>query len=171
MVGRMSPETAPFTPETALLRVIHCLDRAFDQSPRTRSFTRALAAVRAIEPSELLGRAAHRTLTEIDGIGDTTAAIITDALEGRVPSYLTKLERDTAPTMSDGAAVVRGALRGDLHAHSYWRVGFTLLRDLIIRSRLFSVRFARRQDQSYFTESTQGVCREVDDVSCSAAVD
>ncbi|MGD9794764.1 MAG: PHP domain-containing protein [Acidimicrobiia bacterium] len=120
----MSSDTvAPYTPETALLRVIHCLDRAFDQSPRTRSFLKALAVVRSTDTAELRVRSERHTLTELDGIGDTTAAIISEAIAGAVPAYLTKLERDTAPSMSDGAAVIRDALRGDLHAHSTWSDG------------------------------------------------
>jgi putative hydrolase len=45
--------------------------------------------VRATPPDELAARAAAGTLTELDGIGATTAAVISEALAGDVPEYLT----------------------------------------------------------------------------------
>jgi putative hydrolase len=46
------------TPEQALLRVVHCLDRVHDTGFRTKAFVRALDVVRSTPPDELAQRAA-----------------------------------------------------------------------------------------------------------------
>ena len=65
---------------------------------------RALDVVRTTDPDELAARAADDTLTDLPGIGDSTARVIKEALDGRVPAYLTKLEAETRDR-----AVARGA--------------------------------------------------------------
>jgi putative hydrolase len=111
------------TPETALLRVIHCLDRSFESGFKTKAFVRALDVVRNTDPVELAERARDERLTDLDGIGDSTAAVITEALAGVVPGYVTKLERETVVPITDAGAAYREALRGDCHLHSRWSDG------------------------------------------------
>jgi putative hydrolase len=111
------------SPETALLRVIHCLDRALASPYKTRAFTRALDVVRTTDPIELAERARDQRLTDLEGIGDATAGVITEALAGVVPTYLTKIEAESQVELSDAAAPYRNALRGDCHLHSTWSDG------------------------------------------------
>jgi putative hydrolase len=111
------------TPEEALARVVHLLDRSFDQTPRAKAFSRALATVRRTDPDELAQRAASSTLTDLDGIGDSTARIITEALQGRQPAYLDKLEGTTEVPITPEGAAIRARLRGDCHCHSTWSDG------------------------------------------------
>ena len=111
------------TPEHALLRVIHCLDRALASAYKTRAFVRALEVVRETDSVELAERARDGRLTDLDGIGDSTAAVITEALAGVVPSYLEKLEAESQIELTDEGAVYRRALRGDCHMHSTWSDG------------------------------------------------
>ena len=70
------------TPVEALERVVHCLDRAHETGFKTKAFVRALEVVRATPPDELAERAAAGTLTKLDGIGDSTARLITETLRG-----------------------------------------------------------------------------------------
>jgi putative hydrolase len=49
--------------------------------------------------------------------------VITEALAGVMPSYVTKLEQTTQLKMTDDAARYRAALRGDCHLHSRWSDG------------------------------------------------
>ncbi len=49
------------TPEQALLRVIHCLDRAHESGFKAKAFTRALYVVRTTPADELAERAAAGT--------------------------------------------------------------------------------------------------------------
>ena len=110
------------TPVEALERVVHCLDRAHETGFKTKAFVRALEVVRATPPDELVERAAAGTLTKLDGIGDSTARLITEALRGDT-SYVEKIEAETAVTVTDAGARYRAALRGDCHLHSLWSDG------------------------------------------------
>jgi len=105
------------TPEQALLRVIHCLDRAHETGFKAKAFTRALDA------EELSDRAADETLTDLDGIGKSTAAVIADSLAGREPAYLAKIEAKSQVSITAEGQVYRDALRGDCHLHSTWSDG------------------------------------------------
>lgn len=110
-------------PEAALSRIVHCLDRAGEGGFRTAAFVRALDVVRTTPVDELERRAAAGTLTGLDGIGSSSAAVISEALEGREPSYLTELEERTQIPITPAGATYRDALRGDCHLHSTWSDG------------------------------------------------
>ncbi len=110
------------TPVEALERVVHCLDRAHDTGFKTKAFVRALDVVRSIPPEELAERAAAGTLTKLDGIGDSTARLITETLKGDT-SYVEKIEAETKVELTDDGARYRAALRGDCHLHSLWSDG------------------------------------------------
>jgi putative hydrolase len=110
------------TPVEALERVIHCLDRAHETGFKTKAFVRALDVVRATPPDELEARAAAGTLTDLDGIGDSTARLITGALNGDI-AYIEKMEAETQVKLTDAGARYRAALKGDCHLHSKWSDG------------------------------------------------
>ena len=110
------------TPVEALERVVHCLDRAHETGFKTKAFVRALEIVRATPPEELEARAAAGTLTDLEGIGDSTARLITETLRGDT-SYVEKIEAETGVTLTDGGARYRAALKGDCHMHSRWSDG------------------------------------------------
>lgn len=114
---------APLTPEQALLRVVHCLDRARASPYRTRAFVRALDVVRSTDAVELAERARDQRLTELEGLGDTTAGVITEALAGIVPTYLAQVEAESQVELHEAAEPYRAALRGDCHLHSTWSDG------------------------------------------------
>jgi putative hydrolase len=110
------------TPVEALERVIHCLDRAHETGFKTKAFVRALEVVRATPPDEVEARAAAGTLTDLDGIGDSTARLITGALAGDI-AYIEKMEAETQVKLTDAGARYRAALKGDCHLHSKWSDG------------------------------------------------
>ncbi len=111
------------TPVEALQRIVHCLDRAHETGFKTKAWVRALDVARTTDPAELEARAKAGTLTELPGIGDSTARVIREALEGQVPAYVTKVEAETAIKLSPEAKPYRAALRGDCHLHSTWSDG------------------------------------------------
>jgi putative hydrolase len=111
------------TPVEAMERIVHCLDRAFDRGHRAKAFIRALEVVRATPEDELRARAADDTLTDLPGIGDSTAKVIVEALAGATPSYLVNLEGETVVPLTDEGANYRAALKGDCHSHSTWSDG------------------------------------------------
>ncbi len=103
------------TPVEALERIVHCLDRAHDTSHRSRAFVRALQVVRETDPAELAERAHEGTLTELDGIGDSTAKVITEALAGEVPIVPGQARaRDLGAAHARTARSYRGAAPGRL---------------------------------------------------------
>ncbi len=55
-------------------------------------------------------------------MGDSTAAVAVQALDGAVPERLAELEAATVVPDGDGAEL-RAALRGDCHSHSTWSDG------------------------------------------------
>lgn len=110
------------TPVEALEQVVHYLDRAHDTGFKAKAFVRALDVARSVPGDELAARAAAGTLTELDGIGDSSARVIREALAGE-RDYLDTLEVKTRVPVSDAGARYRQALRGDLHLHSRWSDG------------------------------------------------
>jgi putative hydrolase len=72
------------------------------------------------------------TLTDLKGVGPTTAAVVVEAHRGQVPEYLTKLEQAYAELVppADDVAEFRAALRGDLHVHSDWSDGGSPIREM-----------------------------------------
>jgi putative hydrolase len=113
---------AVVTPVEALERVVHYLDRAHETGFKTKAFVRALDVVRSTSPDEIAERAANNTLKQLDGIGDSSARIIKEALAGDT-SYLEKLDRETKVPLTREGQVYRDALRGDCHLHSTWSDG------------------------------------------------
>ena len=111
------------TPVDALERVVHCLDRAHDSGFKTKAFVRALEVTRTLPAAELAERARADTLTDLDGIGDSSATVIQQALAGGEVAYLADLEAKTQVPITPAGAIYREALRGDLHMHSRWSDG------------------------------------------------
>jgi putative hydrolase len=87
-----------------------------------RAFARARDVVEAAGDDEIARLHAAGKLTDLAGIGPTTAKVVAEALDGGVPSYLADLEADTVLDPGDGAEL-RAALRGDCHTHSTWSDG------------------------------------------------
>jgi putative hydrolase len=109
-------------PAAALERIAYLLDRAREQPYRVRAYLRAAEIVKAIAPDELAARVDAGTLTELDGIGPKTAAIIAEVATSGSTVYLDRLEDETALTVGKGNELV-AQLRGDLHVHSLWSDG------------------------------------------------
>jgi putative hydrolase len=113
-------------PIADLRRIAFLLERAHEATYRVRAFRGAAAALAALSPGELAARAAAGTLTELPGVGNTTAACVAESLAGQEPAYLRRLESAHAPEDVDfgaAATALRQALRGDCHTHSDWSDG------------------------------------------------
>lgn len=114
--------TAPMRPADALDRIVYLLDRALAERAKVRAFLRARDVVEEVGDDEVERLHAAGKLTDLPGIGPTTARVIAEALEGEVPAYLAHLEEETAIDPGEGAEL-RAALRGDCHTHSTWSDG------------------------------------------------
>ncbi len=107
--------------DAAFERITYLLDRELAPAYRVRAFLKAQEVVAGLSDAELEERTAAGTLTDLENIGDATAAVITEAMAGQTPSYLAKLD-PTALDPGEGADL-RAALRGDCHSHSTWSDG------------------------------------------------
>ena len=97
--------------------------RAHETGFKAKAFGRALDVVRSTPPDELAERAANSTLTDLDGIGSSTATVISDALAGRESAYLAKIEAESQVSITPEGQAYRDALKGDCHLHSTWSDG------------------------------------------------
>jgi putative hydrolase len=109
-------------PVEALDRVVYLLDRVLAESQKVRAFVRARDVAAEVGEDELAERNRQGRLTDLPGIGPVTANVISEALEGKVPAYVAKLEEETVLPLGEGAEL-RAALRGDCHSHSTWSDG------------------------------------------------
>ncbi|HEY7437937.1 MAG TPA: PHP domain-containing protein [Acidimicrobiia bacterium] len=110
-------------PLAALERIAFLLEQQQAPTYKVDAFRKASGVVGEQGPDALRALAEQGRLRELPGVGDTTARVITEALEGKTPSYLERLELDSAETVDEAASEVRQWLRGDLHLHSNWSDG------------------------------------------------
>src|SRR5262245_33012019 len=106
----------------AIDRITYLMDRDLAPSQKVRAFHNAAGVIAELPPDELGQRVQAGTLEELSGIGKSTGQVIRDALQGKTPAYLTKLEESTKIEAGEGADL-RAALRGDCHTHSNWSDG------------------------------------------------
>jgi putative hydrolase len=109
-------------PADALDRIVYLLDRALAETTKVRAFARARDVLQEVGDDEVAKLHATGKLTELAGIGPTTARVIGEALDGELPSYLVHLEDETIIPLGEGADL-RAALKGDCHTHSIWSDG------------------------------------------------
>jgi putative hydrolase len=109
-------------PVEALERIAELLQRVRNSRQKSQAFRRAADAIRDIPDAELRALADSGRLTDLPGIGKSTAKAITDALAGETPEYLENLGASEGPA-TERADEVRQHLRGDLHLHSDWSDG------------------------------------------------
>jgi putative hydrolase len=120
-------------PVADLREIAYLLERTNAATPRVKAFRGAAALAESIGIDELRSRATNHTLTQLPGIGDSTAGAISESLAGVRPSYFAKVEAD----LPDAAAPspLRQALRGDLHMHSDWSDGGSPIEEMVTAAR------------------------------------
>lgn len=109
-------------PAEDLRAIAVALERAFEPPFRVRAFRTAADLVDRTPREELERRARDGTLAQLPGIGTVTALVITESLAGEAPNYLRRVAAMEG-TVSEGAAALRAALKGDCHVHSDWSDG------------------------------------------------
>ena len=148
-------------PAEALDRIVYLLDRALEEGPKVRAFLRAAEVVRETGDDEIRRLHAEGRLKDLAGIGDTTARVIAEALDGKVPSYLEHLESETV--LDDGdeeVAKLRRALRGDCHVHSRWSDGGASIETMALAARSLGHDYIVMTDHSPRLTIAHGLNRE-----------
>jgi putative hydrolase len=123
-------------PAVALRRVAYLLERERADTYKVRAFRGAAATVDVTTREVLEQLASSKRLTELPGVGESTASVIAEALAGDEPEYLAKLEATTwMPELSAGAEKIRSLLKGDCHSHSDWSDGGSPIEEMACAAR------------------------------------
>lgn len=140
-------------PVAALTEIAVLLERERASRYRSKAFRTAAAAIDGRDRAELEDAAALR---RIPGIGDSSFAVIQEALSGRVPHYLAELRERYAPAVS----TLRASIRGDLHCHSDWSDGTTPIQEMAAAARALGHEYLALTDHSPRLRVANGLSAE-----------
>jgi putative hydrolase len=120
-------------PLDALNQIAFRLERNGADTYKVRAFRGAARAIKDVPDDELEALARSGRLQGIEGVGKSTAQVIAEALEGKVPAYLEKIDQDLTKddlVVEGAAAELLESLRGDCHSHSDWSDGGSPIREM-----------------------------------------
>ena len=110
-------------PVAALRRIAFLLERGREDTYKVKAYRNAAAAILPLSPDEVARAVEEGTLTDLPGVGASTAKVIAAAVRGEMPDRLAALEQEHGGPLVPNGAALRARLRGDLHSHSDWSDG------------------------------------------------
>ena len=153
-------EAPAVTPEAALGRIAHILERRSEPTYRVRAFLMAAARVRELGAAGVAQHIAAGTLRTEPGIGPVTAQVIQEAFAGDVPDYLYKLESVEDRRIDADAQALRAELRGDCHTHSDWSDGGSPIEEMAVTARALGHEYMVLTDHSPRLTIARGLSSE-----------
>ncbi|WP_087508281.1 PHP domain-containing protein [Cellulomonas iranensis] len=118
-----------------LRRVAFLLERAQASGYRSEAYRTAARTVEAQPADRVAALADAGSLTDLPGVGATTADVVARVLAGRDVPTLDELEaqaRAADDVLPDAAARLHGALRGDLHTHTEASDGSAPVQEMVL---------------------------------------
>ena len=146
-------------PVVALERAIYLLDRELAPSNKVRAFKNAIEIVESLDGDEIERRAHAGTLTELDGVGKSTGAVIREAVLGIDDGYLAALDERSQIPLGAGAEL-RAAIKGDCHMHSTWSDGGASLSTMAAAARSIGHDYVVATDHSARLTIAHGLSEE-----------
>ncbi|WP_426182364.1 PHP domain-containing protein [Microbacterium sp. TWP3-1-2b2] len=141
-------------PVAALLEIATLLERERASRYRAKAFRQAAATVQGL-PDEVLNDPTR--LRAAKGIGESTFAVIRQAQAGMTPDYLVELRGEVEP---ERTSLLRGKLRGDLHAHTDWSDGTTSISTMAEAARALGHEYLAITDHSPRLRVARGLSAE-----------
>lgn len=129
-------------PHDALTEIATLLERERSSRYKSKAFRAAADAIEGLTDEQLRDAA---SLRRRKGVGDSTFAVIQEALAGGVPGYLVDLRERAGVQV---ASQLRGLLRGDLHSHSDWSDGLTSIELMVDAARALGHEYLALTDHS-----------------------
>ncbi|HEV8115213.1 MAG TPA: PHP domain-containing protein [Acidimicrobiales bacterium] len=144
----------------ALERIAYLLEEALEPAYRVKAFRGAAATLRRTGVDEVARLHAAGKLTDLAGVGDTTARVVDEVLRGQVPAYLSQLEDERPDPATRPGAGLRARLRGDCHSHSDWSDGGSPIREMAAAARALGHEYLVLTDHSPRLTVAHGLNRE-----------
>lgn len=141
-------------PHDALTEIASLLERERSSRYKSKAFRAAADAISSLSDDELRDTA---SLRRRKGVGDSTFAVIQEALAGEVPAYLADLR---ARAGVERTSALRGQLRGDLHSHSEWSDGLTSIDLMVDAARALGHEYLALTDHSPRLRVANGLSAE-----------
>ncbi|KRB37667.1 PHP domain-containing protein [Microbacterium sp. Root180] len=141
-------------PHDALTEIATLLERERSSRYKSKAFRAAAEAIDGLTDEQLRDAA---SLRRRKGVGDSTFAVIQEALAGGVPGYLADLRERAGVQV---ASRLRGMLRGDLHSHSEWSDGLTSIDLMVAAARALGHEYLALTDHSPRLRVANGLSSE-----------